>query len=66
MNITTDIRAAFTAAPKPIERSSKDREFDFISCALPALIQSCGGQCTPEGIVKTTRMLRQVYREAFK
>lgn len=66
MNTVTDIRAAFTAAPTPNERSRKDKEFEFVACALPALIQICKVECTPDGMVNATRMLRQVYREAFK
>ena len=46
--------------------SHRDREFEFVARALPALIQICAVEATPEGMVRTTRMLRQVYRDAFK
>lgn len=46
--------------------NARDREFEFVARALPALIQICAVEATPEGMVRTTRMLRQVYREAFK
>lgn len=52
--------------PKPTAGERKDREFEFVACALPALIQICRVECTPEGMVNATRMLRQVYRDAFK
>lgn len=46
--------------------SGADREFEFVTRVLPALIQICRVECTQQGLSDTVRMLRNVHRDSFK
>lgn len=51
---------------RPTTSPSIDREFEFVTRCLPALIQICAVGSKQEGITEAARMLRHVYRDTFK
>lgn len=51
---------------QPAPSSAVDREFEFVTRVLPAMIQACMVGREQADITEAARMLRNVYKDAFQ